>query len=42
MWMHVDAKDYSYSQSGVAVSDKPQGRFITGKCKTGGSHGSGT
>src|ERR1700751_4346538 len=22
MWMHVDRKDYSYSQAGVAVSDK--------------------
>jgi hypothetical protein len=27
MWMHVDANDYSYSQSGVAVSDKPQGPY---------------
>jgi len=27
MWMHVDANDYGYSQSGVAVSDKPQGPY---------------
>ena len=27
MWMHVDANDYSYSQSGVAVSDKPEGPY---------------
>jgi beta-xylosidase len=27
MWMHVDARDYSYSHSGVAVSDKPEGPF---------------
>src|SRR6185312_4577231 len=27
MWMHVDKKDYSYSQSGVAVSDKPVGPY---------------
>lgn len=27
MWMHVDANDYSYSQAGVAVSDKPQGPY---------------
>ena len=27
MWMHVDAKDYSYSQSGVAVSDRPEGPY---------------
>jgi hypothetical protein len=27
MWMHIDKKDYSYSQSGVAVSNKPTGPF---------------
>jgi len=27
MWMHVDKKDYSYSQAGVAVSDKPEGPY---------------
>jgi hypothetical protein len=27
MWMHVDKNDYSYSQSGVAVSDKPAGPY---------------
>jgi beta-xylosidase len=27
MWMHIDKKDYSYSQSGVAVSDKPTGPY---------------
>lgn len=27
MWMHVDANDYSYSQSGVAVSDHPAGPY---------------
>jgi len=27
LWMHVDKKDYSYSQSGVAVSDKPMGPY---------------
>ncbi|MDB5021056.1 MAG: family 43 glycosylhydrolase [Pedobacter sp.] len=27
MWMHIDAKDYSYSQSGVAVSDNPAGPY---------------
>jgi beta-xylosidase len=27
MWMHVDKKNYSYSQSGVAVSDKPTGPY---------------
>lgn len=27
MWMHVDANDYSYSQAGVAVSDKPIGPY---------------
>ena len=27
MWMHVDAKDYSYSQSGVAVSKNPVGPY---------------
>ncbi|HTI59079.1 glycoside hydrolase family 43 protein [Mucilaginibacter sp.] len=27
MWMHIDKKDYSYSQSGVAVSDKPAGPY---------------
>ncbi|HTE01931.1 MAG TPA: glycoside hydrolase family 43 protein [Mucilaginibacter sp.] len=27
MWMHIDKKDYSYSQSGVAVSSKPTGLF---------------
>ncbi len=27
MWMHVDANDYSYSQAGVAISDKPQGPY---------------
>jgi beta-xylosidase len=27
MWMHIDAKDYSYSQSGVAVSDHPAGPY---------------
>src|SRR4051812_19951796 len=25
MWMHIDKNDYSYSQAGVAVSDKPAG-----------------
>lgn len=27
MWMHVDANDYSHSQAGVAVSDKPSGPY---------------
>lgn len=27
MWMHIDKKDYSYSQSGVAVSSTPIGPF---------------
>jgi hypothetical protein len=27
MWMHIDKKDYSYSQSGVAISDKPAGPY---------------
>jgi len=27
MWMHVDRNDYSYSQAGVAVSDKPAGPY---------------
>lgn len=27
MWMHVDTREYSYSQAGVAVSDRPQGPF---------------
>lgn len=27
MWMHVDANDYSYAQTGVAISDKPQGPY---------------
>jgi hypothetical protein len=27
MWMHVDKKDYSYSQAGVAVSDRPEGPY---------------
>jgi beta-xylosidase len=27
MWMHVDKKDYSYSQSGVAVSNTPTGPY---------------
>ncbi|WP_295668582.1 glycoside hydrolase family 43 protein [uncultured Mucilaginibacter sp.] len=27
MWMHVDKKDYSYSQAGVAVSDSPVGPY---------------
>ena len=27
MWMHVDAKDYSYSQSGVAISKNPVGPY---------------
>ncbi len=27
MWMHVDAADYSYSQAGVAVSDRIQGPY---------------
>jgi beta-xylosidase len=27
MWMHVDKKDYSYSQSGVAVSNTPAGPY---------------
>jgi beta-xylosidase len=27
MWMHVDRKDYSYSQAGVAVSDKATGPY---------------
>lgn len=27
MWMHIDKKDYSYSQSGLAVSNTPQGPY---------------
>jgi beta-xylosidase len=27
MWMHVDKKDYSYSQAGVATSDNPIGPY---------------
>ena len=27
MWMHVDAKDYSYSRAGVATSDLPEGPY---------------
>ena len=27
MWMHIDANDYSYSQAGVAVSNKPSGPY---------------
>jgi hypothetical protein len=27
MWMHVDVKDYSYSQAGVAVSNSPVGPY---------------
>lgn len=27
MWMHIDSKDYLYSRSGVAISDKPTGPF---------------
>jgi hypothetical protein len=27
MWMHIDTRDYSYSRSGVAVSDHPSGPF---------------
>jgi hypothetical protein len=27
MWMHIDAKDYSFSQSGVAVSKTPAGPY---------------
>jgi len=27
MWMHIDKKDYSYSQSGVAVSNRPTGPY---------------
>ncbi len=27
MWFHVDSQDYSYSRSGVAMSDKPQGPY---------------
>ena len=27
MWMHVDTKDYSYSQSGVAISSNPAGPY---------------
>ncbi len=27
MWLHVDKEDYSYSQAGLAVSDKPTGPF---------------
>lgn len=27
MWMHIDKKDYSYSQSGVAVSATPTGPY---------------
>lgn len=27
MWMHIDTKDYQYSQAGVAVSDNPQGPY---------------
>lgn len=27
MWMHIDKKDYSYAQSGVAVSSSPTGPY---------------
>ncbi|MEO5891530.1 MAG: glycoside hydrolase family 43 protein [Ferruginibacter sp.] len=27
MWMHIDKNDYSYSQAGVAVSDRPAGPY---------------
>ncbi len=27
MWMHIDAKDYSFAHSGVAVSDDPAGPY---------------
>jgi beta-xylosidase len=27
MWMHIDTKDYSYSQSGVAISNNPAGPY---------------
>ena len=27
MWLHIDAADYRYARSGVAVSDKPTGPF---------------
>jgi beta-xylosidase len=27
MWMHIDKKDYSYSQAGVAVSSRPAGPY---------------
>ncbi|MDB5134983.1 MAG: family 43 glycosylhydrolase [Mucilaginibacter sp.] len=27
MWMHIDARDYSYSQSGVAISRTPAGPY---------------
>jgi hypothetical protein len=27
MWMHIDKKDYSYSQAGVALSDRPIGPY---------------
>jgi len=28
MWMHIDAADYLYARSGVAVSDLPTGPFV--------------
>lgn len=27
MWLHVDAEDYSYASTGVAISDTPEGPF---------------
>jgi beta-xylosidase len=27
MWMHIDKNDYSYSQAGVAISDRPEGPY---------------
>lgn len=27
MWMHIDSEDYTYAQTGVAVSDKPEGPY---------------
>lgn len=38
MWMHVDKKDYSYSQAGVAVSDNPRGPYkYVGSVKPNGN-----
>jgi len=38
MWMHIDAKDYSYSQSGLAVSKTPAGPYrYAGSVKPNGN-----